>query len=146
MSWSLTTSQKSKGDEHRWIFSLLWQNYFARRNGKMLNCRNGEHISYCNKNKWWSIMTKKASLFCWLILVVVWSRVLCSEVYLVGSWKTHVCEASFSADKRRCWWRGSGGKCCKRDQWSKKTGIFFFLKKELDYYQKVVVKYCLFLN
>lgn len=29
-------------------------------------------------------MTEKASLFCWLILVVVLSRVLCSEVYLVG--------------------------------------------------------------
>lgn len=43
---------------------------------------------------------KKASLFCWLILVVVWSRVLCSEVYLVGSENSHICEASFSADLR----------------------------------------------
>lgn len=42
---------------------------------------------------------KEASLFCWLILVVVWSRVLCSEVYLAGSVNTHVCEVSFSADK-----------------------------------------------
>lgn len=32
--------------------------------------------------------TTKASLLCWLVLLVVWSRVLCSEVYLAGS----VCE------------------------------------------------------
>lgn len=50
-------------------------------------------------------MSKKASLFSWLIQVVVWSRVLCSEVYLVGSENTHICEASFSADKRCCWRR-----------------------------------------
>lgn len=57
-------------------------------------------VCYCKKSRWNSIKTnmKKASLFCWLILVVVWSRVLCSEVYLVGSEKTHICEVSFSAD------------------------------------------------
>lgn len=43
----------------------------------------------------------EASLFCWLILVVVWSRVLCSEVYLAGSVNTHICicEVSCLTDK-----------------------------------------------
>lgn len=69
------------------------------------------------ENTWNTKMTKevkKASTFCWLILVVVWSRVLCSEVYLVGSENTHICEVSFSADLRRCWRRGTRGRCCKR--------------------------------
>lgn len=69
-------------------------------------------------------MSKKASLLSWLIQVVVWSRVLCSEVYLVGSENTHICEASFSADKRCCWRRGSYRRCCKRRPagWGERIG------------------------
>lgn len=36
-------------------------------------------------------VNEKASLFFWLIHVIAWSRVLCSEVYLVGSENSHLC-------------------------------------------------------